>query len=106
MIRRVELYVRRALFVLVAVAMGVALAACNRPLDEDQCKRLVDKMVDLVATGQPPGDRVEKVKTEVKGDKLTMQNVKDSCVGKMTKSQYECVMAAKTFEDATACDAK
>ena len=39
-------------------------------------------------------------------DKQSLQTVKDTCVGKMTKSQYDCVMAAKTYDEAIACDGK
>jgi len=84
------------------------VAGCNKPLDETKCQQLVDKMVDLAALDRPSADKdhVEKVKAQVKSDKLTLQNVKDTCVGKMTKSQYDCVMNAKTFADAAQCDQK
>jgi hypothetical protein len=90
----------------IAVAPALAVTACNKPLDDDKCQKLVDKMVDLAALEEPPSDHVEKVKAQVKGDKRTLQNVKDTCVGKMTKSQYDCVMGAKSFSDATQCDQK
>ena len=89
------------------VALAAApLFACNKPLDEEQCTQLVDKMVDLAAADEPAGPSTDKLKTDVKADSRTVQNVKDTCVGKMTKSQYECVMGAKTFKDASACDGK
>ena len=83
-----------------------SLGSCNKPLDEAQCEKLVDKLVDLLAKGEPASDRVDKVKSELKTDKRSLQTVKDTCVGKMTKSQYDCVMAAKSYDDATACDGK
>jgi hypothetical protein len=89
------------------VVMTLAIApGCNKPLDEEQCTKLVDKMVDLAAADEPTGGDTEKLKNDVKADRRTLQNVKDTCVGKMTKSQYECVMGAKTFKDASACDGK
>jgi hypothetical protein len=96
---------RRALLSIVPLLLA-ASGGCNKPLDEGQCEKLVDKMVDLLAKGEPASEHVDKVKSELKGDKRALQNVRETCVGKMTKSQYECVMAAKTFEDATACDGK
>ena len=97
----------RALALVLATPLAFgALAACNKPLDEDQCSKLVDKMVDLAALDEAPSERVDKVRADVKKDGRTLQNVKDTCVGKMTKSQYECVMNAKTFKDASACDGK
>lgn len=97
----------RRLFVF-ALFSGLFLIGCNKTLDESKCQQLVDKMVDLAALDEPSADKdhVDKVKTQVKGDKRTLQNVKDTCVGKMTKSQYDCVMNAKTFADATQCDQK
>ena len=88
------------------VVLAVPVAACNKPLDEDQCQQLVDKMVDLAALDEPASDHVDKVKAEVKADKRTVQNVKDTCVGKMTKSQFDCVMHAKAFREAAQCDSK
>jgi uncharacterized lipoprotein NlpE involved in copper resistance len=95
----------RALLVAFA-ACSFVLVGCNKPLDEDQCTKLVDKMVDLAAADEPSGANTDKLKNDVKADRRTLQNVKDTCVGKMTKSQYECVMDAKTFKDASACDGK
>jgi hypothetical protein len=101
---------KRALSLAIAIALVVGVvgvgAGCNKPLDDDKCQKLVDKMVDLAALEEPPSDHVDKVKAQVKGDKRTLQNVKDTCVGKMTKSQYDCVMNAKTFSDASQCDQK
>lgn len=97
---------RRALSVSALLCVAAASIGCNKPLDEKQCQTLVDKMVDLAALDEPQSDHVDKVKAQVKSDKRTLQNVKDTCVGKMTKSQYECVMNAKTFQDATQCDQK
>jgi hypothetical protein len=88
------------------VVFAAAHVGCNKPLDEDKCQKLVDKMVDLAALEEPASDHVEKVKAQVKTDKRTLQNVKDTCIGKMTQSQYDCVMSAKKFQDATQCDQK
>ena len=95
----------RALLVTV-VLLATAVVGCNKPLDEDQCTKLVDKMVDLAADDDPAGADTEKLKAALKADRRTLANVKDTCVGKMTKSQYDCIMGAKTFKDASACDGK
>ncbi len=97
---------RASLFAFLAFVAVSAASGCNKPLDEDKCQKIVDKMVDLAAQDEPQDDQVQKVKEQVKADKRTLQNVKDTCVGKMTKSQYECVMTAKTFADAAQCDQK
>ncbi len=98
----------RLFFAVVSVS-AVALftsVGCNKPLDDEQCKKLVDKLVDLAAAEEPPGANVDKVKSDIKADSRTLQNVKDTCTGKMTKGQFDCVMAAKSFKDASACDGK
>ena len=97
---------RRAFFFAFVALVSVLAGGCNKPLDDDKCQKLVDKMVDLYAADQPSNDHVDKVKAQVKGDKRTAQNLKDTCIGKMTKSQYDCVMNAKSFGDATQCDQK
>jgi len=74
-------------------ALGLVLLAllcgCSRTADEEQCQKLVDKLVDLMADGT--AEHVEKLKTDVKRDKIS-------------RSQYECMMAAKSLETFAACE--
>lgn len=90
----------RALSVL---ALVVAASSCNRPLGEADCKKLVDKLVDLLAETE---EKADKVKPSVQADKALVTTLRETCVGKMTRAQYDCILAAKTFEAAAACDAK
>lgn len=88
--------------------VGVCLAAlllggCSRTADEDQCKKLVDKLVDLLAESSSEA-HVDKVKKDVKNDKRSAVISKETCVGKISRSQYECMMAAKSVEQFTACE--
>lgn len=86
-----------------AIAATTLLPGCSKSLDETQCKQLADKLIDLAAS-EEPADRARAVKDDVRSDPLSTQNVRESCVGKMTRSQLDCVMEAKTFRDAVACD--
>jgi hypothetical protein len=79
------------------------LLGCSRTADEEQCQKLADKVVDLIAEGNSTA-HVDKVKKDVKNDKRSTMISKETCVGKISRSQYECMMSAKSFEQLTACD--
>lgn len=96
-------FVRRAALGGLVPLVLFALPSCNKPLGEADCKKLVDKMVDLLADTE---EKAEKVKPTVKADKALVATLRETCVGKMTRAQYDCILAAKTFEAAAACDAK
>ena len=76
--------------------------SCSRTADEEQCQKLVDKLVDLIAEGST--EHVDKVKSDVKRDKRSAAVSRETCVGKITRSQYECMMAAKSLETFAACE--
>jgi hypothetical protein len=78
------------------------LCGCSRTADEEQCLKLVDKLVDLVADGS--SEHVDKVKKDVKHDKRSAILSRETCVGKITRSQYDCMMAAKSLESFAACE--
>jgi hypothetical protein len=84
------------------VSLSAVVCGCSRTADEDQCKKLVDKLVDLMAEGS--SDHVDKVKNDVKRDKRSAVLSRETCVGKITRSQYECMMAAKSLETFAACE--
>ena len=90
-----------ALFLLVLGAVGSL--GCTRTADEDQCKKLVDKLVELIAADSA-SDHVDKVKSGVRADKRAALISRETCIGKVTASQYECMMGAKSIESFTACD--
>jgi hypothetical protein len=79
------------------------LVGCSRTADEEQCKKLVDKLVDLLAESSSEPN-LEKVKKDVKNDKRSAVISKETCIGKISRSQYECMMAAKSVEQFTACE--
>lgn len=85
------------------VIAAMALTGCSRTADEDQCKKLVDKLVDLLAESSSE-PHVDKVKKDVKNDKRSAVISKETCVGKISRSQYECMMAAKSVEQFSACE--
>lgn len=98
-----SLRARRAA-VLAGLAVGLLAFAggCSRTADEEQCKKLLDRMVDLMAEGST--DHVDKVKNGVKHDKRAALVSRETCVGKITRSQYECMMAANSLETFVSCE--
>lgn len=87
----------------VALFGFLTLGGCSRSADEEQCQKLVDKLVELIAESSSQA-HVEKVKKDVKNDKRSALISKETCVGKVTRSQYDCMMGSKTFEQFAACD--
>lgn len=86
-----------------AMVCAVLALGCSRTADEEQCKKLVDKLVDLLADSSSQ-DHIDKVKKDVKNDKRSAIISKETCIGKISRSQYECMMAAKSVEQYTACE--
>lgn len=95
---------RRASAVAVALGALFLASACKRTLDEEQCDKMVEHMLDLMAKAERDEARAEKIRAAVKADKRTVANVRESCVGKTSKAQLDCVMAASSFDEAAACD--
>ncbi|MGZ3423511.1 MAG: hypothetical protein ACXWUG_05715 [Polyangiales bacterium] len=88
----------RLAFAVVALSFPFA-AGCSRTVDKADCEKMVEHMVQLLAK-----DHAAKIKGKVESDANT--SIEKTCVGKISKAQYECVMGAKTFDDAAGCDSK
>ncbi len=93
----------RLLGTLAVCTLPFGVASCSKPVTEADCKKLVDKLVDLLAETE---EKADKVKPSVQADKALLATLRETCVGKMSRAQYDCILAAKTFEAAAACDAK
>ncbi len=91
---------------LLSLALSLVLSGfgCSRTADEEQCKKLVEKSVELLAV--EGGEHGAKVKKRLESDARVDSISKETCIGKISRSQYECMIAAKTFEAFAACDAK
>ncbi|GAC1352690.1 MAG: hypothetical protein NVSMB1_18070 [Polyangiales bacterium] len=88
------------------LAQLLTVIGCRQRLDQSDCDRLAEKMIDLLAKGESHAEVVNRVQNELKADKRSQWILRNVCVGKMTKTQFDCVFAAKTFEEATGCSAK
>jgi hypothetical protein len=91
--------------VLVAVALS-STAACKSSLDEQRCDELVDHLIDLYAQDEPKGARTDRLRRDVKADKRATDAVREFCTTKMSRGEYDCMMAAKTFKETLSCDGR
>jgi hypothetical protein len=97
--------VSRALLALLwSGALGLLSAGCGGKVDEDQCKELTSHLVDLLADEGAKPENAEKVKANVKTDPRAELVSKETCVGKITVSQYKCMKTAKSVEKFVACE--
>ncbi len=86
-----------------SLALLGGATGCGRTVDEGECKELVAKMVDLLVESGS-AEHASEVKSAVKGDPRAKSLSSATCVGKVTRSEYECMMAAKSVEAFAACD--
>src|SRR5205823_10073914 len=89
---------KRACALLLVLAFG-----CKNGPSEDQCKQLLDHLVDLefkkagaAASSDAMKAEIAKQKTAVT-DKVSNEFV-DTCTKKMAKSRVECALAASELE--------
>jgi hypothetical protein len=86
-------------FAFAIATLALSAGGCSRTVDRADCEKMVSHMVDLLAK-----DKSSKVKGKVESDANT--SIEKTCVGKISKAQFDCVMSAKTFDDAAGCDSK
>jgi hypothetical protein len=91
------------------ILSGVLLAVgCRNAPSEDQCKQLLDHLVDLEfkKAGAVSG---ESMKAEIAKQKQAVSNAKasefiDTCMKKTAKSRIECALAAPDLDSVAKCD--
>jgi hypothetical protein len=83
-------------------------AGCKSSPSEDQCKQLLDHLVDLefkkagAAANESTKAELQKQKKAVSEAKAT--EFVDSCVRKTSKVRIECALAAADLQAVTRCD--
>jgi hypothetical protein len=96
-------------WILGAVLLGAGLAAgCRNAPSEDQCKQLLDHLVDLEfkKAGAASSDAV---KAELAKQKQAVSEAKateflESCTKKTARARIECALAAADLEGVAKCD--
>jgi hypothetical protein len=95
---------KRALLVAVVLAVG-----CKKAPSEDQCKQLLDHLVDLEFKKAGAASANDSMKAEVAKQKQAVAQAKsvefvDVCVNKTAKSRIECALAATDLDAVAKCD--
>jgi hypothetical protein len=91
---------RRISLLLALGAIGTQLVGCDKKADKAACEKMADHDYAILdaSTHMTEDPNGKKLFDELK------QKTIDACVGKMTMSQIDCHMAAKTTAEMTKCD--
>ena len=89
---------RRALLLTVLAAAG-----CGQAPSEDQCKTLLDHLVDLEFKKAGAAATTDALKAELAKSKTAVTDAKsaefiDTCTKKMARSRVECAIAANDLD--------
>src|SRR3954464_10242495 len=91
--------------------LGAVLLAtgCKSAPSEDQCKQLLDHLVDLEFKKAGAAASSDAMKAEIAKQKQAVSEVRhneftDGCVKKTAKARVECALAASDLEAVTRCD--
>jgi hypothetical protein len=81
---------------------------CSQAPSEDQCKQLLDHLVDL-ELAKAGATATDATKAELAKQKEAVASSKaadfmDVCVNKTSKSRVECALAAKDLDAVAKCD--
>jgi len=95
---------KRAMLVAVVLAVG-----CSKAPSEEQCKQLLDHLVDLEFKKAGAAGATDAMKAEITKQKQAVVAAKsvefvDVCVNKTAKSRIECALAATDVDAVAKCD--
>lgn len=96
-------------WILGAVVVASAWASgCKNAPSEDQCKRLLDHLVDLEVkkAGAAGGDvaRAELAKAKQAVSDARSTEFLDTCTKRMARSRVDCALATSDLEGVAKCD--
>ena len=85
------------------VALLWFVVACQRGPSQDQCKQLLDHLVDLEFKKAGAGASNDALKAEIAKSKVAVSEAKsaefmDICQNKTTKSRVDCALAASDLD--------
>jgi len=89
---------------------GVLLATgCKNAPSEDQCKQLLDHLVDLEFRKAGASASGDSMKAEIAKQKLAVSEAKagefvEACTKKTAKSRVECALGATDLDAVAKCD--
>src|SRR5258706_7881718 len=87
----------------VAAVLIASMVACKSGPSEDQCKQLLDHLVDLEFKKAGAAATNDAMKAEIAKSKTAVTDAKsaeflDTCTKKMAKSRVECALAANDLD--------
>lgn len=99
----------------IILSLGLGLATslfaggCKSGPSEDQCKQLLDHMIDLEFKKAGAGSGTETMKAEITKQKAAVVEGKttefvDTCTAKTSKARVECALAANDLDAVAKCD--
>ena len=91
------------------VAVLLVAVGCKKAPSEDQCKALLDHLVDLEFKKAGAAGATDAMKAEITKQKQAVTAAKsvefvDVCVNKTAKSRIECALEATDLEAVATCD--
>lgn len=94
----------------VALAVAVLAAACSKGPSEEQCKNLLDHLVELEFKKAGAQASSDAMKAELAKQKTAVSDAKatefvETCTKKTSKARVECALAANDLDNGVAkCD--
>ncbi|MBX3154373.1 MAG: hypothetical protein KF773_00105 [Deltaproteobacteria bacterium] len=91
------------------IAAALALAACNKGPSEEQCKQLLDHLVDLEFKQAGATTTTEAQKGDLAKMKATVGDAKgpefmSACMDRTARDRVECAMVASDVAAVAKCD--
>jgi hypothetical protein len=92
------------------ILAGVLLATgCKNAPSDDQCKQLLDHLVDLEFKKAGAAASSDSLKAEIAKQKQAVSDAKsgeflDTCTKKTARTRVECALAASDLEAVAKCD--
>jgi len=92
-----------------AMLVAVLLVGCKKGPSEEQCKQLLEHLVDLEFKKAGTAGANDTVKAEIAKQKQAVAAAKsaefiDVCVNKTAKSRIECALRATDLDAVAKCD--
>jgi hypothetical protein len=90
--------------------LGAVLAiGCNNAPSEDQCKQLLDHLIDLELKKAGTGAAGDTTKAEIAKQKAAVMQVKsadfvDACTKRTARGRIECALGAPDLDALARCD--
>ncbi|MGN6107840.1 MAG: hypothetical protein ACTHU0_22220 [Kofleriaceae bacterium] len=89
--------------------LAIVLAGCGKGPSEDQCKKLLDHLVDLEFKKAGAGAAADAAKADLAKQKASVIEAKSpefisTCVERTARDRVECALAATDLEGVAKCD--